>query len=86
MAKLPPRIKVYRTHIGFNDVVVATSSMKNALEAWDVSRDLFKSGEAAVTNDAKAVTLALANIGKPVALPMKPSGARAKQPALRKRK
>ena len=38
MAKLPPRIKVFRTHIGFSDVVVATSRARvdsawQALEA-----------------------------------------------------
>ena len=69
MAKLPPRIKVFRTHIGFSDVVVATSSKKAALEAWDVSRDLFKSGEAEETNDPKAITAAMRDIGKPVILP-----------------
>ncbi len=51
--------------------MVATSSQKNALEAWDVSRNLFASGEAAVTDDPKAIAAAMANIGKPVALPLK---------------
>lgn len=69
MAKLPPRIKVFRTHIGFSDVVVATSSRKAALEAWDVSRDLFKTGEAEETNDPKAIAAALRDIGKAVVLP-----------------
>lgn len=68
MAKLPPRIKVFRTRIGFYDWVVATSSQANALEAWDVSRNLFATGEAEVTDDPKAVKAALANIGKPVAM------------------
>ena len=67
--KLPPGIKVFKTHIGFDDWVIATSSQKAALEAWDVSRNLFASGEAEVTNDPKAIELALTNIGKPVALP-----------------
>lgn len=69
MAKLPPRIKVFRTHIGFSDVVVATTGRKAALEAWDVSRDLFKSGEAEETNDPKAITAAMRDIGKAVVLP-----------------
>ena len=69
MPKLPPRIKVFRTRIGFHDWVVATSSQANALEAWDISRNLFATGEASVTNDLKEIELALANIGKPVALP-----------------
>lgn len=66
--KLPSRIKVFQTHIGFDDWVIATSSQKAALEAWDVSRNLFASGEAHVTDDPKAIELALGNIGKPVAL------------------
>jgi hypothetical protein len=69
MAKLPPRIKVFRTRIGFHDWVVATSSQANALEAWDISRNLFATGEAEVTNDPADIDLALSNIGKPVAVP-----------------
>ena len=68
--KLPPRIKVFKTRIGFRDLVVATSSQKAALEAWDVSQDLFKSGEAAITDDPREIKAALANIGKAVALPV----------------
>lgn len=44
--KLPARIKVFKTRIGFNEVVVATSSRKAQIEAWDISRDLFRDGEA----------------------------------------
>jgi hypothetical protein len=77
MTKLPPRIKVFRTRIGFHDWVVATSSQANALEAWDISRNLFATGEAEVTNDPKEIELALANIGKPVALPKSVSKSRA---------
>jgi hypothetical protein len=69
MAKLPPRIKVFRTRIGFHDWVVATSSQANALEAWDISRNLFATGEAEVSNDPADIDLALSNIGKPVAVP-----------------
>lgn len=70
MTKLPPRIKVFRTRIGFNDYVVATSSMKGALEAWDVERDLFATGEAERTDDPKAIKAALEHIGKAVAMPV----------------
>lgn len=70
-AKLPKGIKVFRTQIGFQDWVVATSSQQNALEAWDVSRNLFATGEASVTDDPKAIAAAMAKIGKPVALPIK---------------
>ena len=73
--RLPPRIKVFRTHIGLYDWVVATSSQKAALEAWDVSRNLFATGEAEITNDPKAVKLALDNLGKAVAMPL-PKGRR----------
>lgn len=69
MAKLPPRIKVFRTRIGFHDWVVATSSQAAALEAWDVSRNLFATGEAEVTDDPNAIEVALTDLGKPVAMP-----------------
>lgn len=69
--KLPPRIKVFETHIGFDCWVVATSSKKLALEAWDVSRDLFATGEAKQTDDATAIEVALSNIGKAVVMPRK---------------
>lgn len=68
-AKLPKGIKVFRTQIGFQDWVVATSSQKAALEAWDISRNLFASGEAEVTDDPKAIAAAMQYIGKAVALP-----------------
>src|SRR5512147_397171 len=67
--KLPPRIKVFRTTIGFTAWVVATSSQQAALEAWDVSRNLFAAGEASATDDPDAVALALGNIGKAVPMP-----------------
>jgi colicin import membrane protein len=63
--------KVFRTHIGFQDWVVAATSRKAALAAWNVKRDLFKSGEAEETTDAKAVKAAMTDIGKPVAMPRK---------------
>ncbi|MBI3438867.1 MAG: hypothetical protein HY054_09530 [Proteobacteria bacterium] len=67
--KLPPRIKVFRTTIGFTDWVVATSSQQAALEAWDITQNLFATGEAATTEDPTAIKLALDNIGKAVRLP-----------------
>lgn len=68
MTKLPPRIKVFKTRIGFHEWVVATSSQAAALEAWDISRNLFATGEAETTDDPKAIEAALSDIGKPVAL------------------
>ena len=67
--RLPPRIKVFRTTIGFTDWVVATSSQQAALEAWDITQNLFATGEAAITEDPAAIKLALDNIGKAVPLP-----------------
>ena len=78
--KLPPRIKVFRTTIGFTDWVVATSSRQAALEAWDVSRNLFATGEADITDDPHAIALALGHIGKAVALPKSPSKKLKKKP------
>src|SRR5262249_12013195 len=63
---LPPRIKVFRPTTGFPDWGVATSSQQAALDAWDVSRNLFATGEAAITDDETAIKLALANLGKAV--------------------
>jgi len=86
MMKLPPRIKVFRARIGFHDYVVATSSKQLALEAWDISRDLFATGEAERTDDPKAIKAALEHIGKPVALPVPRNAARAKSAKKAKRK
>lgn len=61
--------KVFRTRIGFHDWVVAATSQKAALAAWNVSRDLFRAGEAEETNDPAAVKAAMSDIGKPVAMP-----------------
>jgi hypothetical protein len=77
--------KVFRTHIGFQDWVVAATSRKAALAAWNVKRDLFRSGEAEETTDPAAVKAAMSDIGKPVAMPrpkaLAPSKAkRAKKP------
>jgi hypothetical protein len=47
---------------------VATTSRKAALAAWNVSRDLFRTGEAEETTDPAAVKAAMSDIGKPVAL------------------
>jgi hypothetical protein len=77
--------KVFRTHIGFQDWVVAASSRKAALAAWNVKRDLFASGDAEETTEPKAVKAAMADIGKPVAMPRPKAPAKAK-PAAKKAK
>lgn len=67
--------KVYLTHIGFRDWVVAATSKKAALAAWNVSRDLFRTGEAEETRDPAAVKAAMSDEGQAVALPVKKVGA-----------
>lgn len=47
--------KVYRTILGFNDVVVAASSEKAVLAAWGSKVDLFREGLAAVVKNDKVV-------------------------------
>jgi colicin import membrane protein len=89
-------LKVFKTHIGFYDLVVATPSMKAAAEAWGSKPTIFAQGFAAVTQDADAVQAALANPGQvlkrphgqpgpykaePDALPVPKVSARQKQSA-----
>src|SRR4051812_6414524 len=57
------RLKVYATRIGFHDVVVAASSQKAALAAWDVHENLFASGAATTTEEEEAVSAALQQPG-----------------------
>jgi hypothetical protein len=59
-----PRLKVYRTHIGFYDAVVAAPSQKAALKAWGVHQNLFARGLASVVGDAEIIRLARATPGK----------------------
>jgi hypothetical protein len=56
-------LKVFRTHLGFFDTVIAAPSMKAALTAWGTKQNLFHEGLAQVTNDPKAVMAALAHPG-----------------------
>ena len=67
--RITSRLKVYMTRIGVRDWLVAAESQKAALEAWDVHRNLFSTGEARVTNDPTHVTLAMKTPGLPVAAP-----------------
>lgn len=57
------RLKIFAAQMGFYETVVAAPSMKAALEAWGAHQDLFKSGAAKVTTDAKAAEAALAQPG-----------------------
>lgn len=58
------KLKVFQTHIGFHDLVVAAPSMKAAADAWGTSVRVFAQGFASVTHDAGAVTAALASPGQ----------------------
>ncbi len=60
---MPRRLKVFETHIGFYEMVVAAPSMKAAAEAWGASVILFRQGFARQTRDRKAVNAALAQPG-----------------------
>ena len=41
---MAPKFKVFRTHIGFDDMIVAAASQKAALEAWGAGAHLFAQG------------------------------------------
>lgn len=60
---MPRKLNVYRTHIGFDDLIVAAPSKKAALEAWGASPHLFAQGFAAITDEAALVKAALARPG-----------------------
>jgi hypothetical protein len=62
---MPPNrpLKVFRTHLGFFDTIIAVPSMKAALDAWGARQNLFHEGLAEITNDPKAVMAALAKPG-----------------------
>src|SRR5258708_30051937 len=57
------KLKVFRTHLGFYDLIVAAPSKKAALEAWGASPHLFTQGFAAETTEPKLVEAALKKPG-----------------------
>ena len=59
-----PRLKVYRTAIGFHDAYVAAPSQKAALEAWGSDKNLFARGAAEVVDDPALTREPLAHPGK----------------------
>jgi hypothetical protein len=68
--RITSRFKVYRTRIGFHDWIVAATSQKAALKAWDLhNQNLFATGAARVVNDPADVALALKTPGVPVVAP-----------------
>jgi hypothetical protein len=61
---MPRPLKVFKTHIGFFDLVVAAPSQKAAVAAWHASPRLFSQGFAGITKEADAVQAALAAPGQ----------------------
>jgi len=59
-----PKLKVFRTPIGFHDAYVAAPSQKAALEAWGSDKDLFARGIAEVVTDPALTKEPLAAPGK----------------------
>jgi hypothetical protein len=77
-------LKVFKTHIGFYDLIVAAPSMKAAAAAWEASPRLFAQGFAEQTNEPDAVKAALAQPGVVLRRPHGQAGAykaRADKPA-----
>jgi hypothetical protein len=63
MAKAP-KLKVFRTPIGFHDAYVAAPSQKAALEAWGAEANLFARGVAEQVTDPKLMEEPLARPGE----------------------
>jgi hypothetical protein len=61
-----PKLKVYRTPIGFHDAYVAAPSQKAALKAWGSDADLFARGVAEVVDDPALTAEPLARPGEVV--------------------
>jgi hypothetical protein len=64
-----PKLKVYRTPIGFHDAYVAATSQKAALKAWGADADLFARGAADVVTDPGLSEAPLAHPGDVIRLP-----------------
>jgi hypothetical protein len=60
---VPRPLKVFKTHIGFYDLIVASPSIKAAAAAWGSRPTVFSQGFAAVTQDVDAIQAALAHPG-----------------------
>ncbi len=61
---MPRALKVYRTHIGFFDMIVAAHSQKEALAAWGGGpASEFQKGFASITTDEEATSAALKKPG-----------------------
>jgi hypothetical protein len=69
-----PKLKVFRTPIGFHDAYVAAPSRKAALKAWGADADLFARGSAEQVTDEALMAEPLA---KPGAVIKRPRGSAA---------
>jgi len=56
-------LKVYRTHSGFYDSIVAAPSQKAALKAFGANQNLFARGLASVVGDDEIIKLAKSKPG-----------------------
>lgn len=59
-----PKLKVFRTPIGFHDAYIAAPSQKAALQAWGADANLFARGVAEVVTDPKLTKEPLAKPGE----------------------
>jgi hypothetical protein len=57
------KLKTFVTTIGFFEMAVAAPSMKAALEAWEVTQNLFHQGFAKETDDPAIIAAAIAHPG-----------------------
>ena len=62
--KMPRKLKVFRTPIGFDDAYVAAPSRKAALAAWGSAADLFARGAAEEVTDSKMTAEPLKHPGE----------------------
>lgn len=58
-----PKLKVFRTPIGFHDAYIAAPSQKAALQAWGSDKNLFSSGAAEQVEDPELMREPLGNPG-----------------------
>lgn len=64
------KLKTFVTTLGFFDLAVAAPSMKAAMEAWGLRRNLFKQGLASETEDPTIVAAAMAQPGRVLRRPV----------------
>jgi colicin import membrane protein len=69
-ARMPRKLKVYQTSLGFYDLAVAAPSMKAALRAWGTSENLFQQGFAKESEDNDIITAAMAQPGRVLRRPV----------------